>query len=192
MKIALFLAALLMGASLMSVSYAGTGKDNSVRWGEKSPVADKIAEAVRRAQDPKSSVEYIAEAVAAAIDEGASPSDVLARVLDARSDWNTDQVSFLYKTVVNATPGLSSSLAQDIKDYINAGKPITVPANSPEGIKILAIINGAHVDLDSVISNIVIDSTGVIVVVPVPPLRDVQPADPHPVVPTPPVVSGNN
>lgn len=192
MKTTQFLAALLIGASLVSVSYAGTGKDNSVRWGEKSPVADKIAEAVRRAQDPKSSVEHIAEAVAAAIDEGASPSDVLARVLDARSDWSTDQVSFLYKTVVNATPGLSSSLAQDIKDYINAGKPITVPSNSPEGIKILAIISGTHVDLDSVISNIVIDSTGVIVVVPVPPLRDVQPADPHPVVPTPPVVSSNN
>lgn len=192
MKTTQFLAALLMGASLLSVSYAGTGKDNSVRWGEKSPVADKIAEAVRLAQDPKTSVERIAEAVAAAIGEGASPSDVLARVLDARSDWSTDQVSFLYKTVVNATPGLSSSLAQDIKDYINAGKPITVPSNSPEGIKILAIINGVHVDLDSVISNIVIDSTGVIVVVPVPPLRDVQPTDPHPVVPTPPVVSSSN
>lgn len=193
MKITQFLAALLIGVSLVSVSYAGSDKDTSVRWDDTSSAAAKLAKAARLAQDPNASVEKIAEAVAEAIKAGASPSEALAAVLGARTEgWSDEQVSFLYKTVVNATPGLSSSLAQDIQDYINAGKPLIVPPGASEGMKILAIINGAHVDLDSVISSVVMDSTGVVDVVPVPPLRDVQPTEPHPVVPTPPVVSANN
>lgn len=192
MKIVHLLIALVLGVSVVSVSYAGSGKDNSVRYGEKGSKADKVAEAERLAKDPKTSVERVAEAIADAIEEGASPSDVLSRVLNARDNWTDDQVSFLYKTVVSTTPGMSSSLAQDIKDFIDAGKPSVVPPDASEGVKVLATIQGSHANTDSVISNVVTDSTGVIVVVPVPPLRDVQPGDPHPVVPTPPVVSSSN
>lgn len=192
MKITQFMAALVIGASLVSVTYAGSNKDNSVRWGEKGSKSDKVAEALRLAQDPNASVEKVAEAVAAAIAEGASPSDLLSRVLGARTDWSDDQVAFLYKTVVSTTPGLSSSLTQDIKDFIEAGKPSVVPPDASEGVKVLAAIQGAHANTDSVINNVVMDSSGVVVVVPVPPMRDVQPADPHPVVPTPPVVSSSN
>lgn len=192
MKIAHLLTALLLGVSLISVSYAGSGKDDSVRYGEKGSKADKVAEAERLAKDPKTSVERIAKAVADAIKEGASPSDVLSRVLESRDNWTDDQVSFLYKTVVSTTPGMSSSLAQDIKDFIEAGKPTVVPPDASEGVKVLVVIEKSPANTDSVINNVVTDSTGVVDVVPVPPLRDVQPGEPHPVVPTPPVVSSSN
>lgn len=191
MKIAQFLTALLIGATMVtaSVSYAGSGKDNSVAYDGKT---DKVSEAERLAKDPNASVESIAQAIAEAIKQGASPSDVLSRVLDARPSWSDEQVSFLYKTVVSTTPGLSTSLPQDVKDFIEAGKPSTVPPGSSEGMKVLAVIGGTTANIDSVISNVITDSTGVIEVVPVAPLRDVQPADPHPVPPTPPVVSSSN
>lgn len=192
MKITQFLTALLVGATMVTVSYAGSGKDDSVRYNEKSSATDKVAEAERLAKDPKASTERIAQAVAAAIEQGASPSDVLSRVLDARPSWTDEQVSFLYKTVVSATPGLAGALSQDIKDFIAAGKPSTVPPDASEGMKVLAVIGGTHTNVDKVIDNVVMDSTGVVEVVPVAPLRDPQPADPHPVVPTPPVVSSSN
>lgn len=192
MKITQFLTALLVGATMVTVSYAGSGKDDSVRYNEKTSATDKVAEAERLAKDPKTSTERIAQAVAAAIGQGASPSDVLSRVLDARPSWTDEQVSFLYKTVVSATPGLAGALSQDIKDFIAAGKPSTVPPDASEGMKVLAVIGGTHTNVDKVIDNVVMDSTGVVEVVPVAPLRDPQPADPHPVVPTPPVVSSSN
>lgn len=192
MKTAQLLAALLVGVSLISVSYAGSGKDGSVRYGEKGPVADKLAEAVALAKDKSVSVERIAKAVAEAIEQGHSPSDVISQVLEARDSWTDDQVAFLYKTVVSTTPGLSESLAKDIKTYEDAGKPTVAPDGSSEGVKVLVEVGQKTPHVDSVISNVVTDSTGVVEVVPVAPLRDVQPAEPHPVVPTPPVVSSMN
>lgn len=191
MKIAQFLTALLVGATMVTVSYAGSGKDDSVRYGKASKL-DKVTEAEQLAKDPNTSVERIAQAIADAIKQGASPSDVLSRVLDARPSWSDEQVAYLYKTVVSSTPGLSSSLTQDVKDYIDAGKPTTAPPDASEGVKVLVVIGDSNVNVDSVISDVVTDSTGVVEVVPVPPLRDVQPDDPHPVEPTPPVVSSNN
>lgn len=191
MKIAQFLTALFVGATMVTASYAGSGKDDSIPY-DKTTKTDKITEAERLAKDPKVSVERVAKAMADAIKQGASPSDVLSRVLDARPSWTDEQVAFLYKTVVMTTPGLSDSLAQDVKDFIEAGKPTTAPPDASEGMKVLVVIGDSHVNVDSVISNVVTDSTGVVQVVPVPPLRDVQADEPHPVVPTPPVVSSSN
>lgn len=192
MKITQLLTALVVAVSLVSVSYAGSGKDGSVRYGEDKPVADKLAEAVALAKDKSVSVERVAQAVAEAIKQGQSPSEVLSRVLDARPSWTDDQVAFLYKTVVSTTPGLSSSMVQDIRDYEAAGKPSPVSPDAPEGVKVLDALHHGTSNLDSVISSVVMDSTGVVPVVPVAPLRDVQPAEPQPVVPTPPVVSSSN
>lgn len=192
MKITQFLTAALVGATMVTVTYAGSGKDNSVRYNEKTSAMDKVAEAERLAKDPKTSTERVAQAVADAIKQGASPSDVLSRVLDARPSWTDEQVSFLYKTVVSTTPGMAGSLSQDVKDYIDAGKPTVVPPDASEGMKVLAVVGGTHTNVDRVISDVVMDSTGVVEVVPVAPLRDPQPADPHPVPPTPPVVSSSN
>lgn len=192
MKITQLLTAALVGATMVTVTYAGSGKDNSVRYNEKTSAMDKVAEAERLAKDPKTSTERVAQAVADAIKQGASPSDVLSRVLDARPSWTDEQVSFLYKTVVSTTPGMAGSLSQDVKDFIAAGKPSTVPPDASEGMKVLAVVGGTHTNVDRVISDVVMDSTGVVEVVPVAPLRDPQPADPHPVPPTPPVVSSSN
>lgn len=192
MKITQFLTAVLVGVTMVTVSYAGSGKDNSVRYNEKTSATDKVAEAERLAKDPKTSTERIAQAVAEAIKQGASPSDVLSRVLDARPSWTDDQVAFLYKTVVSTTPGMAGSLSQDVRDYIEAGKPTVVPPDASEGVKVLVVIGDTHTNVDKVITDVVTDSTGVVEVVPVAPLRDPQPADPHPVPPTPPVVSSSN
>lgn len=192
MKFAHLLTAVVVGATVVSASYAGSDKSEVVRGGDTPSSVDKVAEAVRLAKDPETSVERVAEALADAIKQGASPSDVLSRVLDARPNWSDNEVAFLYKTVVTTTPGLSSTLANDIKTYEDAGKPTTVPPDAPEGVKVLVVIGDSNANVDSVISNVVTDSTGVVEVVPVAPLRDVQPADPHPVVPTPPVVSSSH
>lgn len=189
MKTIQLLAALCIGASLLNVSYAGSGKDDAVRYGEKSPKGD---EAVRLAKDPKTSVERIAQAVADAIKNGESPSEVLERVFGARDQWTDEEAAFLYKTVVSTTPGLSESLPTDVKDFIDAGKPGEVSPDASEGMKVLATLDDSHANVDNVIDSVIGDSSGVVEVVPVAPLRDVQPADPHPVVPTPPVVSSSN
>lgn len=192
MKMIRLLAALCIGASLVTVSYAGSGKDGSVRYGEKTPRGDKGAEAERLARDPNTSIERIAKAVAEAIESGESPSDVLGRVLDARDQWTDGEVEFLYKTVISTTPGLADSLPSDVRDFIEAGKPTEVSPDASEGQKVLAEIAGTNVNVDNVISSVVADSTGTTENIPVAPLRDPQPADPHPVVPTPPVVSSSN
>lgn len=188
MKTIQLLAALCIGASMLNVSYAGSGKDGSVRYGE-TPWGDK---AVRMAKDPKSSVESIALAVAEAIKNGESPSDVLERVFRSRDQWTDQEAAFLYKTVVTTTPGLAESLPTDVKDFIDAGKPTEVPSDASEGVKVLGTLDDSHANVDNVIDSVVGDSSGVVEVVPVPPLRDVRPDDPHPVVPTPPVVSSSN
>lgn len=118
--------ALLTGAALTALSYAGELTDT----------------AVATAQDSKASTESIALATVAAVkgDTEVTPSQVLTNVLSSRTQWTSAQVGYLYKSVLIAS-GLNSSLARDLRSFKNGN------TTSSEGTKLLAVATAAGYDL---------------------------------------------
>lgn len=181
------LAALLIGAAMISSSYA---ESVATQQGVKTQAAVQVA------QKASSSIESIALAVAEAVKAGEAPSVVMARVLGARETWTEAQVAFLYKSVLMSAPELSASFPEDVKAFEAAGKPAQVAEEASEGIKLLALVAASQVDTDVVLASILADHSGVASVVPVAPLRDVTAGSTqrrqHPVMPTPPLSSSDN
>ena len=151
--------------------------------------------AVRHARNKAVSVEKVAVAVATAVQgDSVAPSRIFSQVLEARTSWTTAQVSFLYKSILLASPELSSSLADDIKTFEAAGKSTTVAPDASEGVRLLAILYGLElngVNPDVVLASIAADNTGEISPT-VAALRDVPVRRPSAVIPTPPATSSDN
>lgn len=206
MKITAFSACLLIGLSLMPVASAvdeetatPSAEQNAMEKKASAPYTEK-AEAL--AKDNSVSIEKICLATAEAVKNDAiAPSSVLSRVLACRKTWTTTQVGGLYKSVLMAAPELSASFPSDLKMFEAAGKPFSVGADAPEGVKLLAVLYGsqiAGVNADAVISGLTADFMGASSVRIVAPLRDVAvprpvaPRRPQPTPPTPGPISPEN
>lgn len=179
MNMSKLLAMTVLGVAFASVAGAGVLTDT----------------AVRQAKNKAVSVEKVAVAVATAVQgDSVAPSQIFSQVLEARASWTAAQVAFLYKSILLASPELSSSLGDDIKTFEAAGKPTTVSPDAPEGVRLLAILYGTElngVNPDVVLASIAADSTGEISPS-VAALRDVPVRRPAAVIPTPPATSSDN
>lgn len=181
MNISKLLAMTVFGATFASIACAGTLTNTAVNYAKNKAV----------------SVEKVAVALASAVQgDTVAPSEIFSQVLTARAAWTSDQVSYLYKSILIASPELSASLADDIKTFEAAGKPTTVSPEASEGVRLLAILYGTElngVNPDTVLASIVMDSNGVGIVSPaVTALRDVPARRPATVIPTPPPTSSDN
>ena len=171
----------------------------SVAVAEPAPYTEA---AVAVAKNSGATMESICAAAAAAVrNDAVSPADVFTNVLSARSSWTAAQVAGLYKSLLMASPELSSSFVKDVQAFEAADKPTTVGADASEGVKLLAALYGAEipgVNADVVLASIMADTMGAPSAFSVAPLRDVNARAatpvrrPQPVKPTPPAASIEN
>lgn len=173
----------------------------SVAVAEPTPYTDA---AVAVAKNSEATMESICAAAAAAVkNDSVAPADVFTSVLGARSSWTAAQVAGLYKSLLMASPSLSTSFVDDVQAFENAGKPVSVGAEASEGVKLLAALYGAEipgVNADAVLSTIMADTMGSAASFSVAPLRDVNARAattapvrrPKPTKPTPPAASIEN
>lgn len=190
MKIAKILTALLFGAFVIGLEVA-----NAVE-----PVS--VETAVALAGDASASMNDVCKATAGAVESAAvAPSVVFTRVLAARQSWTAGQVAALYKSVLAASPALSSSFAGDVQAFEQAGSPKVVASDAPEGVKLLAALYGANVpgvNPEVILASVVTDVIGAPSLRSVAPLRDVNARAasavrrPQPAKPTPPAASYEN
>lgn len=189
MKIAKLLTVLLFGAVVACANVASAA--------DLTPTELAVALASNKAV----SMERICLATADAVkNDTLAPSEVLSRVLASRQTWTTEQVAGLYKSVLLASPSLSSSFVSDVKAFEAAGKPTAVGAEATEGVKLLAALYASQisgVNADSVLASVVSGVTGPSMVRSVAPLRDVSPRPvaprrPQPTSPTPGPLSPEN
>lgn len=189
MKIAKLLTVLLFGAVVACANVASAA--------DLTPTELAVALASNKAV----SMERICQAAADAVkNDSVAPSEVLSRVLASRQAWTTEQVAGLYKSVLLASPSLSSSFVSDVKSFESAGKPAVAPADATEGVKLLSVLYSSQasgVNADSVLEAVMAGVTGPSMVRSVSPLRDVSPLRPvprrsQPTAPTPGPLSPEN
>lgn len=164
-------------------------------------VVSPLQEAVALATDSKASMDSICVAAAAAVKDGkTAPTEVFVKVIASRESWTSAQVAALYKSILMASPALSASFVDDVKIFEKAGKPTTVEADAPEGVKLLAALYGTEisgVSADAVLASVVAGAMGPAMASPVAPLRDVTAGSAtrrrtQPSKPTPPPASYEN
>lgn len=171
----------------------------SVAVAEPTPYTETAVAVAKNSQATMESI--CAAAVAAVKNDAVAPADVFTSVLAARSSWTTAQVAGLYKSLLMASPALSSSFVEDVQAFDAADKPTTVGVDASEGVKLLAALYGSGipgVNADVVLSSIMADTMGSVSSFSVAPLRDVNARAvtpvrrPQPVKPTPPAASVEN